>query len=144
MSSNRTIGQIGEDLAERFLSKSGYRILNRNYRTRYGEIDITVQDRKGTLVFVEVKTLVGKLGEGGNEKLTPEDNLTRSKLDKLKRICAGFANDHRELIRHDRGWQIDLVAITLDQSCLESLSQKNLTKDSNCFKVSHYENIAAR
>src|SRR5574340_126042 len=51
----RAIGTKGEQLAVGFLKRSGYKILQRNYRCRSGEIDIICYDR-GTIVFVEVKT----------------------------------------------------------------------------------------
>jgi putative endonuclease len=47
-------GQAGEDMAVRALKKRGYRILERNFTSRLGEIDI-VAEEKGCLVFVEVK-----------------------------------------------------------------------------------------
>lgn len=49
------IGARGEDEAARFLEKKGYKVLERNFRCRYGEIDIVARDGK-TVVFVEVKT----------------------------------------------------------------------------------------
>ncbi|MDO8619385.1 MAG: YraN family protein [Candidatus Daviesbacteria bacterium] len=52
---NKITGNYGEDLAVKYLQKLGYKILNRNYRIRGGEIDIVAKDRE-TLVFVEVKT----------------------------------------------------------------------------------------
>jgi len=51
---NKIKGQWGEDKTVQFLENKGYTILERNYRTRYGEIDIICQDRDN-LVFVEVK-----------------------------------------------------------------------------------------
>lgn len=50
-----SIGRRGEDEAARFLESRGYKVLERNYRCRYGEIDIVARDGK-TVVFVEVKT----------------------------------------------------------------------------------------
>ncbi|MBI2268345.1 MAG: YraN family protein [Candidatus Blackburnbacteria bacterium] len=47
-------GRLGEDLAVGFLQKQGYKILTRNFRSHFGEVDIVAQDKK-TLVFVEVK-----------------------------------------------------------------------------------------
>ncbi len=52
-------GRRGEEEAVRFLRSSGYRIVEQNFRSRHGEIDIVAIDRKGkreTVVFVEVKT----------------------------------------------------------------------------------------
>lgn len=46
---------LGEDVATKYLSSKGYKILDRNYSKRYGEIDI-VAKKQNTLVFVEVKT----------------------------------------------------------------------------------------
>jgi putative endonuclease len=51
---NQTAGKTGEELAADALRRQGYAILERRYRTRYGEIDIVADDH-GTLVFVEVK-----------------------------------------------------------------------------------------
>ena len=51
----KSLGSKGEDLAVRFLKRKGYRIIERNYKTPIGEIDIIAQDG-GTLVFIEVKT----------------------------------------------------------------------------------------
>lgn len=55
MNRRQTIGQRGEADAVRFLKKNGYRIIEQNYRTPLGEIDIIARDRQ-TIAFVEVKT----------------------------------------------------------------------------------------
>lgn len=52
---NKLLGREGEDIAERFLKKRGYRILERNFSTRSGEIDL-IALHGGAVVFVEVKT----------------------------------------------------------------------------------------
>ncbi len=49
------LGQRGEDLAAVYLQKKGYKIIQRNYKTQIGEIDIIARDRD-VLVFIEVKT----------------------------------------------------------------------------------------
>ncbi len=53
------IGKIGEDAAARELLRTGYKITERNYRTRSGEIDIIAEDADGAIVFTEVKTRSG-------------------------------------------------------------------------------------
>ena len=61
----KTLGRQGEDAAAEFLRSSGLRILARNFRTRYGEIDI-IAEEGDTLVFVEVKARTSdKFGRGG-------------------------------------------------------------------------------
>jgi len=51
-------GRVGEALAEKFLKKNKYKIIEKNFRTRFGEIDIIAVDH-GALVFVEVKARSG-------------------------------------------------------------------------------------
>jgi putative endonuclease len=58
MDNRRILGNRGEDLAAAFLKKQGYKILERNYLTPLGEIDIIARHR-GILVFIEVKTRTG-------------------------------------------------------------------------------------
>ena len=55
---NQVLGKIGEDTAAIFLENKGYEILKRNYRCRYGEIDIIAQ-YKNEIDFIEVKTRSG-------------------------------------------------------------------------------------
>jgi putative endonuclease len=55
----RARGQAGEDAAAELLSALGYRIVQRNFRTRYGELDIVAVDRD-SLVFCEVRTRMGR------------------------------------------------------------------------------------
>jgi len=65
------LGSEGESIAGKELEKRGYRIVERNYRTRFGEIDL-VADDGGTVVFVEVKTKTS--GDFGDpvEEVTPQ------------------------------------------------------------------------
>lgn len=53
--SNIHLGKKGEERAVNYLRQSGYKILQKNYKTKLGEIDIIARD-KGTLAFIEVKT----------------------------------------------------------------------------------------
>lgn len=73
-------GTLGEDLAEIMLLEKGYRILARNFRCRYGEIDI-IALKNGVLAFVEVKTRLFKSCGSGAEAVTP------AKMQRIRR-CA--------------------------------------------------------
>lgn len=55
---NKSFGNFGEDTATNFLKESGYKIIERNFNCRFGEIDIIAMDNN-CLVFVEVKTRSG-------------------------------------------------------------------------------------
>lgn len=120
--SNIKTGQLGENLACEYLVDKRYKILKRNYRQPWGEIDIVARAPDNTLVFVEVKT-INNPGEGS---LLPEDEASESKIKKLKRTCEQFVPKFENLLDGKRGWRIDLVAIELRD-------RKPL--------VRHYENI---
>ena len=101
------IGQWGEDIACRYLEDKGYRILDRNFRRKWGEIDIVCSVPRGTIVFIEVKTL--QLGG-----LRPEDNMTPSKQRKLIRSCKLYLSYKK--YSNNTDWQIDVIAILLDKN----------------------------
>jgi putative endonuclease len=58
MSGNKELGRLGEDTANKYLLRNGYTVLEKNFRTRFGEIDIIARDGK-YLVFIEVKARNG-------------------------------------------------------------------------------------
>jgi putative endonuclease len=124
---NQKIGKIGEDLACAYLINRGYRVLVRNYRKKFGEIDVVAQSRQGTLIFCEVKTIVQNQGYSG--WLMQEDNLTVRKAEKMRRAAQFFAAQNPGLIKEEKGWRIDLVAITLKDD------QKTVKE------IHHYKNI---
>lgn len=73
---NKITGKCGEDYAAQYLKVHGYKILERNYKNKIGEIDI-IAKRKNTLVFVEVKT------RKSNEFGTPAQAVTYYKKQKI-------------------------------------------------------------
>ena len=58
MADNQAVGKKGEAIAEKYLLKNGYTIIAKNYRTRYGEIDLIIK-KKSQIRFIEVKTRIG-------------------------------------------------------------------------------------
>ncbi len=83
MRSSALAGKIGEDYAVTLLRRKGYKILTRNFRSKFGEIDIVAQERD-MLVFVEVKTRWSP--KFGN----PEEAVTTRKLAHLTRAAHYF------------------------------------------------------
>jgi putative endonuclease len=98
------LGKTGEDIAVRFLSAKGYRVVERNVRYPWGEIDIVARDGD-EVVFVEVRTRsIGRL-------LPPECSVGPDKLKKLKRAAGTWAESRH----YDGFWRIDLIAITINE-----------------------------
>lgn len=104
------LGKYGEDFACNLLKKSGYKIIARNFRSRFGEIDIIAQD-KDTLVFVEVKTRWSKRFG------LPEEAVTPQKLYKIKRAGEYFSLKHPTLSKKLR---IDVVALEIENGKVAS------------------------
>ena len=106
MAARQSLGALGEDLAARHLLEKGCRVLERNYRTRTGELDIIAEDGS-EIVFVEVKTRVGGLDQ------VPEESVGGTKVRRLIRLAEGYlaATDQQE-----RMWRIDVVAVVLDKA----------------------------
>jgi putative endonuclease len=123
MTRKSEIGKKGEDFAANYLTKNGYKVIARNFREKWGELDIIAKAPDKTLVFVEVKTI----SSGSFGGLKPEDQVSAAKLRKFKRIAALYAGNNEELIDEKRGWRLDLIAIELG-------AQKPI--------VRHYENIS--
>ena len=86
-SNNKVTGNQGEDMAAAALERQGYTIVARNYRKRYGEIDIIAQKGK-TLYFAEVKTR--KSAEYGN----PLESVTPGKQRKIYRVAEAYLQEH--------------------------------------------------
>lgn len=92
MTTSRTeLGSLGEQVAVDHLQNLGLHILARNWRCRYGELDIVAADGPDTVVFVEVKTRTGD-GFGGVEQA-----VTPQKLRRLRRLAGLWlaGQDHR-------------------------------------------------
>ncbi|MCL4360050.1 YraN family protein [Patescibacteria group bacterium] len=113
------LGSRGEDIAADYLSKKQYRILARNFKARYGELDIIAlapsaplraarifrkPSSNTVLVFVEVKTRIGR------QYGFPEEAVTPRKLSEVIRTAGYYTALHPELPESQR---IDVIAIEL-------------------------------
>lgn len=96
-------GIIGEDLAVQFLEGKQYRILERNYRVKTGEIDIIAEFKK-TIVFVEVKT------RRTTSYGFPAEAVTYAKQQKIIHTAAWFLNQNRY---ETRACRFDVVEVIL-------------------------------
>ena len=96
--SSRETGELGEDLALRYLVGKGYELVERNYRTRYGEIDLILSG-EDVLVFVEVKARRGRGFGDPLEAVTPgkQARVRRMAEAYLARRGARFAEEFEEI-----------------------------------------------
>jgi len=101
----RQLGARAEAAAARYLKRRGYRILERNLRTRIGEIDIVATD-DNWLVVVEVRS------RREDSPVSPRETLTRQKRRKLHALTEQLRKRHRLV---DTPVRVDLVEVTLNQ-----------------------------
>lgn len=81
-------GKWGEEEATRYLKEKGYRILKRNQRTPYGEIDI-IADKEKTLIIIEVKA------RSSDKFGNPEEAVTRKKQDRIRQSCLWWIQQNK-------------------------------------------------
>ena len=98
----KTLGHWGEDLAAQFLERKGYTILDRNFFTPFGELDI-IATIQGSLVFVEVKTRTS------NNFAFPEQSVTPRKQQRMLKAAEQYYARHPA---SPETWQFDVIAVT--------------------------------
>lgn len=89
----RALGALGERLAADHLRRAGYEVVDRNYRTRFGELDIVATGSR-CLVFCEVKTRV----RGRNGGVNPFDSIGQDKRRRLRAMAAQWLVERRPAI----------------------------------------------
>jgi putative endonuclease len=99
--SRQELGKWGEVQAAKFLVENEYVILARNYRTRYGEIDLVAENNWG-IIFIEVKT------RSSTTFGMPETAITSKKRDSILKSALAYLQKHPE---YDCDWRIDVIAI---------------------------------
>ncbi len=100
------LGKSGEETAVLFLKKTGYLILERNYRNRFGEIDVIAKDGD-FLVFVEVKTRKSfRCGK-------PFESVDYRKQRQISKVALDYISRNDE---YDRPARFDVIAVTLQKN----------------------------
>ncbi|MFC1647203.1 YraN family protein [Patescibacteria group bacterium] len=103
LSHKQKLGKAGEDLAVKYLSKNDYLVIERNFKARYGEIDIICK-KNDVLIFVEVKARIGdQFGK-------PEESITPWKLKEVIKTSEFYISLHPEFTGSAR---IDVIGIEL-------------------------------
>ena len=117
---NLQTGGLGEDIACKFLERKGYKILERNYRKKFGEIDI-VAEKEGAINFIEVKTAIKSLGSQGkgewqSEPPRPEEKVDQRKLKRIGRAVRVYLEERS--IKSD--WQFKVLSVVFDPNRKEA------------------------
>ena len=103
---NKIIGKEGEEAAVDFLEKQGYKILERNFKNKLGEIDVVARDKK-TLCFIEVKTRTSlKFGY-------PQEAVTKSKQKQLNKVALSYLKQYNLI---DNPARFDIISVIIDQN----------------------------
>jgi putative endonuclease len=118
-SEKQKIGEIGENIATKFLMKQNFSILDRNYTKKWGEIDI-VAEKGGKLYFIEVKSAsrdlpaqagtVKDISKETSDQYNPEDNMHPWKLKRLSRTIQTYLLQKN---LDEKEWQVDLLVVFL-------------------------------
>ena len=120
-SETQKIGEIGENIATKFLMKHGFDIKDRNYTKKWGELDI-VAEKENKLHFVEVKSVSRDFDfvssfnrtqgvSRGTNTWRAEDNMHPWKLKRLSRTIQTYLLSKN--VDEDKEWQVDLLVVYL-------------------------------
>ena len=116
-SETQKIGEIGENIAVKFLVKHGFSIIERNYTKKWGELDI-VAEKTNKLYFIEVKSVSSSditqdvPRETLKDSYRPEENMHPWKMKRMSRTIQTYLLSKK--ISDDVEWQVDLFVVYLD------------------------------
>ena len=114
MAKHNTIGRLGEALSENWLVKQGFEVLERNYRKKWGEIDLVARETSQKNHFIEVKTISHETREALENAVSRETWRPEEKVDWMKQKRLGRAIESWLLERNYEGeWQIDVLSVRL-------------------------------
>ena len=112
-SQKRKFGDLGEKIAEQYVGKKGYKVIEKNYQKPWGEIDLVAKNGK-QIVFFEVKTRDKK----NVEHYSAESAVNREKIRKLQNICETYLSERKYPSNQD--WQIDVLGISVDKKTMKA------------------------
>ncbi len=108
----RGLGALGERLAAEHLERAGYVVLDRNWRSRHGELDIVAADARA-LVFCEVKTRVAGNARGPEG---PLDSIGPSKRRRLRLLAREWLSERSAARPVTAGLRFDAIGVTVSRA----------------------------
>jgi len=117
----RKIGDVGENIACKFLMKRGFEIIEQNYSKKWGEIDI-IAKKTNKLHFIEVKSVSHMPVSYETDNYNPEDNLHPWKLQRLSRVIQTYLLGYKRNrdVSYETDWQFDVMVVYLDLKSMEA------------------------
>lgn len=117
-SKTQQIGELGEEKVAQYLESRGFRVVERNYTRKWGELDI-VAEKGSVLHFIEVKTITLKDNISRENTFRPEDNMHVWKARRLRRALETYIMDRE--VDEDQEWQFDLACVYLRGDKVEKI-----------------------
>jgi putative endonuclease len=109
----RRLGARGEELAARHLEARGFEVVERNFRTRYGELDIVARDPR-FLVFCEVKTRIVRDAAGPGDALGPFASIGTRKQRQVRAMAREWLAQGRSEGRRPSELRFDAIGVSFD------------------------------
>lgn len=111
-SKNQKNGELGEGIAVKYLQGKGYRILERNYTRKCGEIDIVAQ-KGGRILCIEVKSrLVRSFNAKAMLTVNPAENMHGKKQQRFRAVIAEYLTEHKV----GSNWRADVILVYINSA----------------------------
>lgn len=127
----KKLGELGEKIACEYLVNKDYKILGKNYRIRFGEIDVIAKKKRRLFAngdrvihFVEVKTIIDL-----SDRFFPEDRVNYKKQRKLIRLCEIWLEKNK--FPNDQPYQIDVIGVKVNSNTRKA-------------SLHHFQNVVAQ
>ena len=116
-SKSQKTGEIGENIAAKFLVKRGFSIIDRNYTRKWGEIDI-ICTKRNKLYFIEVKSVskpsLASVTKDALDQYHPEDNMHPWKQKRVSRTIQTYLLSQK--VPDETEWEVDLMVVFMDMA----------------------------
>lgn len=119
---NKVQGKIGEEMAAKYLIEKGFQMIEANYSTKFGEIDL-IAVKNDILHFVEVKLKTGDLFG------TPEEMIGLNKIGRVRRMAEFYLLENPDMAKVYQTYSIDAVCIVVNENGLVE-------------RLNYYENVS--
>jgi putative endonuclease len=130
--SRKELGSLGEKVAVEYLKENGFTIIQRNFRSEPGEIDIIASDRDW-IIFVEVKARTGKAYG------SPQESIDFNKIDRIRKAAIAFLKGNKP--GGKKSLRFDAIFIIVNRDKLENILSHDEDMDMLAGKYKKFSRI---